>query len=69
MKKISWKHNYGDNEETYDTVLWLDNKPTNNYISGISSCCHSAYIDGEEKYICDTIKEAKQFILEELNLQ
>ena len=65
VKHIAWKHNYGDNEETYDSVLWINRQPTNNFISGLSACCHFAYVDGEERYICDTVKEAKKFILEE----
>lgn len=68
-KKWTWRKDYGDGCCTDDSVLWIDGKPTNNCVSGISSCCHTAYVDDVNLGIYfDTVKEAKQAILEELGL-
>ena len=67
MKNWKWKKDYGDGQETDDSVLWINGKPTNNYISGYGY--YTAYIDGVEfGYIFDTLKEAKQEVEEQLDL-
>ena len=67
-KNWKFKKDFGDGYETDDSVLWISGKPTDNYVSGISSACHSAYVDNEFIGYYDTVKEAKEAILYELGL-
>lgn len=65
--KLNWKHNYGDNEPTYDWVLWINGKPTQHCISQTSGIFY-CYIDDTQKYMAESLKEAKEFICDELGL-
>ena len=62
--KITWKKDSGDHEETYDTYMWVDGKPTQNCVSPCSGI-YFAYLNDREIGMADTCKEAKQMILEE----
>lgn len=64
----SWKHNSGDNEPTLDWYLWFLGKPTNNLISQASGVYY-CYINGEEKYMADSLNDAKEWILKRVGLQ
>lgn len=67
-EKLVWKHDSGDHEETYDWYLWINGKPTENLISQWSGI-YSYYEDGVEIGIADTLREAKQLLLEELGYE
>lgn len=66
MKKLQWKKDYGDGYYTEDWVLWIDGNPTTNIAAQGGGNYKVAYVNDEEVALCDTFKEAKQIILEEL---
>ena len=37
-KNLVWKKDYGTGEETDDSVLWVNGKPTDTVISGWNGC-------------------------------
>lgn len=63
--KLTFKHNSGDGQLTDDWYLWINKKPTKHCVSQCGAIFY-AYIDGEEKAMFDSLKEAKEFILEKL---
>lgn len=68
LKKLyAWRRSYGDGELTDDSVLWIKGEPTDCYVSQASGVYY-AYVDGKEVYMADTLKEAKEFILQELGI-
>lgn len=67
MAKIKWKRDYGDGYETDDSVLWINNKPTNNSVCCVSGGCYYAYVNNKEIGVFSTLKEAKEEILKEVS--
>lgn len=67
MTKLTFKHDSGDHELTDDWYLWINKKPTNHCISQVG---HIYYVYLYDKYVdmLDTLKEAKEFMMEELGL-
>lgn len=61
MKK-QWKRNYGDNEPTLDSVLWINGSPTTSSVSQYGGV-YIAYANNKKIGMYDTLKEAKESIL------
>ena len=66
-RDFSWRHNRGDGEPTCDWYLWFLGKPTEHLISQASGVYY-CYIDGEEKQMCDTLQDAKNWIIGALRI-
>lgn len=65
MAKLKWKRDYGDNEPTYDSVLWIDNQPTQHSVCQ-SSGVYYVYLYGKRFALADSLQEAKNIILENI---
>ena len=69
IKSLRWRKSYGDGEETDDTVLWINGRPTVCCVSGLSSQCRCAMIGLDQiGFYQDTNKECKEILLQELGL-
>ena len=65
--KLTWKRNYGDNELTDDTVLWVDDQPSKYVISG-GNGYQVLYSGHQWIYMGDTRKECKNYLYKMLGL-
>lgn len=60
--KITWKRDSGDHQETYDSYMWINGKPTDNCISPCSGVYY-AYLNNRQIGMADSAKEAKEMIM------
>ena len=65
---IKWRKDWGDGYETDDSVLWINNEPTNNCVSGYGDCQYAYINDKQVSYIFESRSEAKAYLLGELGL-
>ena len=70
ITKMRWRKKYGEageEQETDDSVLWINGKATDNLVSPWSGV-FSAYYHGIEIGVYDSRKEAKLAVLERLEM-
>ena len=61
--KLTWRMDYGDEIESDDTVLWVNDKPSETIISPCGGC-YVLYINGKEYQLFNTRNEARKVALD-----